>query len=137
MDVVKIGGIVSLLIGVITLFQKLKSMVSGINQILDSVKENSRNVKKLSAELEDNNNLTRSIADRQDKIIKSTKDVIRQHIIEKTNVVISRGGITEEEIYVLTELYNDYKVFGGNSTVDTRFKMAMKLPIIKNDILEV
>lgn len=108
MDIYHIGAILSIILSFFALVGKLKPILSKLNELLE--------LQKLQSD--------------------SLRDLLRQHIIEKTNEIFKRGFITEEEIYCARKLYDDYKKLGGNSTVDIRFKKAMELPIRKNEILE-
>lgn len=109
MDIYHIGAILSVILSFFALVGKLKPILSKLNELLE--------LQKLQSD--------------------SLRDLLRQHIIEKTNEIFKRGFITEEEIYCTRKLYDDYKKLGGNSTVDIRFKKAMELPIRENKMLEV
>lgn len=109
MDVYHLGAILSVVASFLGLISKLKPILSKLNELLD--------LQKIQSD--------------------SIRDLLRQHIIEKTNEIFKRGFVTEEEIYCTRKLYDDYKKLGGNSTVDIRFKKAMELPIKASEILEV
>lgn len=109
MDVYHLGAIFSVVLSFLGLIARLKPILSKLNELLT--------LQKIQSD--------------------SIRDLLRQHIIEKTNEIFKRGFVSEEEIYCVRKLYDDYKKLGGNSTVDIRFKKAMELPIGKNDILEV
>lgn len=109
MDLIKLGGIISVLISILTLLGKLKPIMDKVNELLE--------LQKIQSD--------------------SLRDLLRQHIIEKTNEIFKRGYILTEEVYCLRKLYEDYKKLDGNSTVDIRFKKAMELPIRENKMLEV
>lgn len=99
MDIFNIGAIISVIVSLMTLVGKLKPILNKINELLELQKKQSD----------------------------SLRDLLRQHIIEKTDKIFERGYILTEEVYCLRKLYEDYKKLDGNSTVDVRIKKAFEM----------
>lgn len=68
-----------------------------------------------------------------DDVGQAVNGLVRDRIIHNVNEYVARGGITVNELTVLTEMYIPYKNLGGNGLAEAAYKVAVDLPKLSNE----
>ena len=129
MDLIHIGGVCGAILSIIALVKVILKFIKAINDLKNSVDSLKSNVKEMKIDFEQSKKTDKN----QSKAILS---ILRQHIIQMTNLIQYKGYIDDEELYCLNNLYDCYKKLGGNCTVDIRYKEVIKLPVQKSKYVE-
>ncbi len=129
MDLIHIGGVCGAILSIIALVKVILKFIKAINDLKNSVDSLKSNVKEMKIDFEQSKKTDKN----QSKAILS---ILRQHIIQMTNLIQNKGYIDDEELYCLNNLYDCYKKLGGNCTVDIRYKEVIKLPVQKSKYVE-
>lgn len=120
MNLDRIAVIVGIVVSVIGVVSSGITLIRKVDDILEKVYNNSDNIAILKTDIE---NALKSIG----YLENGMRDVLRQQIIEKTDVIFAKGYITNEEFYCLRKLYKSYEFLNGNSTVEVRVKEALTM----------
>lgn len=72
----------------------------------------------------------------KDALTQGVLSLLHNRIYELAREAIKRGGITEDELDELENLYRPYKALGGNGTGCQLYERAKKLPLISDTEVE-
>lgn len=119
--IVEIGAIAGATLSIIALIKVVWKAVIVINNLNSTVIALKKDMLDLTNEI--------TKMKKEDKTqSNSIRSILRQLIIDYTNIILDRKYIYKEEVYCLRQLHESYTLLGGNSTVEERVKEAMKLP---------